>query len=333
MLTVLWKRAIATIPVLLILAATVFVLQQVSPVDPARAVVGDRASAEVVARAREQLGLDKPIAVQYVRYVRRLLHGDLGQSAVTRRPMSSDLAEFLPATIELVLAAFLLAVVLGGLLGIALALRWRGSAILRFFMIAGSALPVFLIALLGLIYFYRNLGLLPATGRSSFGDVPTGPSGLLILDGILAGRFEIVGDALVHLVLPATCLAIGPAVAIGRVLRSSLVNVLRSDYARTARAKGLSEFQVLVRHGLRNAAGPVFSMGGLQIAALFGAEIIIERIFAWPGMGSYIAQAIAIGDFLTIAGVTLALGVIYVFANLVVDLCQAAADPRIKAAS
>jgi peptide/nickel transport system permease protein len=197
-------------------------------------------------------------------------------------------------------------------------------------MVSASSLPVFLTALLGIILFYRTLGWLPATGRTSIPDAPVAPTGFLLIDGLLSFRFDVVYDAWMHLVLPATCLALAPAVAIGRVLRSSLQHVLRSEYVRTARAKGLRESRVLIKHALRNSVGPMLAMAGLQFAALFAAELVIEVIFAWPGVGLYTAQAISKGDFTTIAGITLALGALYVLANTIVDLAQAAADPRIR---
>jgi peptide/nickel transport system permease protein len=329
-LLMLGKRLASGVLVLLVLIAVVFALRLTSPVDPARAIVGEKASAPVVAAERKKLGLDDPIPVQYVHYVDQLLHGNLGESAVTHRPVMTDLSHYVAATAELVLVAFSLAVVLGLIFGIVTAQGWRGSGLLRFVMILGSSLPVFLTALLGIIFLYKKLGWLPATGNSSYANAPTGPTGFLLIDALLAGRLDVVWDAVVHLVLPATCLALAPAVSIGRVLRSGLQNTMRSDYVRTARAKGQRELRVLVSHGLRNSAGPALAMGGIQIAAMFASVLVIEQIFAWPGLGSYAVQAIDIGDFGTIAAVTLTLGILYIVANIVVDLLQAAADPRIR---
>ncbi len=330
MLTLLARRAASIVPVLLALSAAVFVLQQVSPVDPARALVGERASETVVAETRREMGLDDPMVVQYARYVGRVATGDLGTSAVTRQPVAEDLAGYVPATLELVLVAFGLAVTLGLLFGVLTSGRGRGARVLQVAMVGVASVPVFLTALLGIIYFYRRLGLLPATGRTSINDAPTGPSGFLVLDGVLAGRWDVVSDAWLHLVMPACCLALAPAVAIGRVLRSSLQQTLRSEFARTARAKGLSELQVVVRHATRNSVGPMLAMAGLQFAALFAAVLVVEVIFAWPGLGFYTSQAIAKGDFTTIAGITLVLGGLYVVGNAVVDIGQVAADPRIE---
>jgi len=324
------KRVMSAVLVLLVLIAIIFLLRQASPVDPARAIVGDKASAQVVAVERQKLGLNDPLPVQYVHYVGRVLHGDFGQSAVTRKPILTNLVTFVPATVELVLVAFALAIAFGIFFGIATAQNWRGAGGLRVVMIVASSLPVFLTALLGIIFFYQKLGWLPATGRTSITNAPTGPTGFLLIDGLLHLRLDVVRDALGHLLLPAICLALAPAVAIGRVLRSSLQNTMRSDYVRTARAKGQREVSVLAKHAMRNSAGPALSMGGLQLAYMFASILVIEQIFAWPGLGLYTVQAINKGDFSTIAGVSLTLGVIYIIANVVVDALQGAADPRIR---
>jgi peptide/nickel transport system permease protein len=330
MLKLLASRFVSAVLVLLVLVALIFALRQASPVDPARAIVGDKASAPVVAAERQKLGLNDPIAVQYVHYLGQVLHGQFGQSAVTRRPILKNLADYLPATLELVSVAFFIAIGLGIFFGVATALGWRGAGGLRFVMIVASSLPVFLTALLGIILFYEHLHWLPATGQTSLTNAPTGPTNLLMVDSLLSGNLKALQDGFVHLILPAICLALAPAVSIGRVLRSSLQHTLRSDYVRTARAKGQGELRVLLSHALRNSAGPALSMGGIQIAALFGSILIIEEIFAWPGLGLYTVQAINKGDFATISGVTMTLGALYVLANLVVDLLQAAADPRIR---
>ncbi len=195
-------------------------------------------------------------------------------------------------------------------------------------MVAGASAPPFLLALVGILLFYRRLGWLPATGRSGFRDAPDGPTGLLMIDSLVNGRFDVFTDALKHLVLPGLSIAILPAVSIGRVLRSSLVTTLRTDHVRTARAKGLKERTVLLRHALRNSAGPALSMGGLQVGLMFAGVVVIEQIFAWPGIGLYTVQSIPRSDFPAIAGVTLVLGAAYVIVNALVDVFQAAADPR-----
>lgn len=329
MALMLGKRLLAAVLIILSLTAILFGLQHASHTDPVHAFLGPGASAQTVAATRARLGLDDPLPTQYVRYVKGLTHGDFGVSYRTRHPVSDDLSTFFPASLELMVAALLLALVLAVVLAVATTLQWPGAAVFRLLLIAGSAAPAFLLALGGIIIFYKQLGWLPATGRTSLLDAPTGPTGLLTIDGVLAGRPEVVSDALKHLLLPSVALAAGPAVAIGRVLRSSLVATMRQDYTRTARAKGLPEIAVLRRHVLRNSIGPALSMTGLQVGLMFAGVLVIEQIFAWPGLGQYTAQSVPISDFPAIAGVTLALGVAYVAINTVVDVLQATADPRI----
>jgi peptide/nickel transport system permease protein len=223
----------------------------------------------------------------------------------------------------------MIALVLAALLAFGTTLKWPGSGVARAVLFTGASAPMFLLGILGLIVFYQRLGWVPANGRSSVASPPTGPTGLLTLDGLLAGRWDVVGDALHHLMLPATVIAIGPAVAIGRVLRSCLLTDVASDYARTARAKGFSETHVVAGHVLRNVAGSALSMAGLQVGLMFSGVLVVEQVFGWPGIGQYIAQSIPVADFPAIAGVTLLLGALYVLINTAVDLLQAAADPRI----
>lgn len=268
--------------------------------------------------------------MQFSHYLTGLLHGDLGTSYRTRRPVSTDLGSFVPATAELAAAGLLIAVVLGMVLAFATTLRWRGAGVLRLVLLVGASTPTFLLGIGGILIFYRNLGWLPATGRTGIGNAPSGPTGLLTVDGLIHGRVDVVWDALRHLAMPATAIALGPAVAIGRVLRSSLVGDQSSDYARTARAKGLTELQILRKHVFRNAIGAALSMTGLQVGLMFAGVLVIEQVFGWPGIGQYVAQSIPVADFPAIAGVTLLLGVGYVVINTVVDLLQAAADPRIN---
>jgi ABC-type dipeptide/oligopeptide/nickel transport system permease component len=329
MIRVLSRRLVGAIPVLLVLVLVVFILQKVAPVDPVAALVGAKASPAVYAAARHTLGLDQPLPVQFLRYVGHALHGDLGQSTVTRTPVAADIVTYLPVTLELVVAAMIFIVVIGFFLGLATAQRWRGSGALRVVMVSGASVPVFLACLLGMLVFYRWLHLLPVSGQTSFYDAPTGPTHFLLIDSLLAGRPDVFADDLNHLVLPAFCLALTPAVAVGRVLRSSLEAALRADHTRTARAKGMGEKRILFAHALRNSLGPVFALLGLQVAALVGNAILVELIFSRPGIGLFVAQAISNGDFNAIAGVTLVMGLLYVVSNIVVDVLQSVADPRV----
>ena len=226
-------------------------------------------------------------------------------------------------------AGFIIALILAVLLAFSTTLKWRGSAVLRAILFTGASAPMFLLGIVGLIVFYQKLGWVPANGRTAISNPPTGPTGLLTVDGLLAGRLDVVSDALHHLMLPALVIALGPAVAIGRVLRSSLLTDMDSDYARTARAKGLPEGRIVASHVLRNCVGSALSMTGLQVGLMFSGVLVVEQVFGWPGIGQYIAQSIPVADFPAIAGVTLMLGALYVFINTAVDLLQAAADPRI----
>jgi peptide/nickel transport system permease protein len=329
MIWVIVRRLAAMVVILLVLSASIFFLQKLSRTDPVHAYLGANASKEAIARESKILGYDRPLAVQYAHYVRGAVTGDLGVSLRTRRPVATDLANYLPATVELTIFGMSLAVILGGLLGLASAGRWRGSGVLRFVLVAGASAPAFLLALLGILLFYNRLHWLPATGSTGYTNAPTGPTGILVIDTIVHGQWSMAGDAWRHLLLPGICIALGPAVSIGRVLRTSLVSNMRSDFVRTARSKGLTERAVLFRHALRNSLGAALSMTGLQAGLMFAGVVVIETVFAWPGIGLYTSQSIPAADFPAIGGVTLVLGVGYVVINTVVDILQAIADPRV----
>lgn len=324
------KRLASMVLILVVLAGAVFVLQRLTPTDPVHAMLGANAKPEQIAAEKHKRGYDRPLPVQFVRYVGGLLHGDMQDSLRTRRPVTTDLGAYLPATVELAGFGLVLALVLGLALGLATASKATGSGLLRLVMVAGASAPPFLLALIGILVFYRRLGWLPATGRTSVANPPTGPTRLLTVDGILHGRLDVTIDALHHLILPGFCVAILPAVSIGRVLRSSLVTTLRADYVRTARSKGLRPSVVVLRHALRNSLGPALAMSGLQVGLMFAGVVVIEQIFAWPGIGLYTVQSIPRSDFPAIAGVTLVLGAAYVVINTLVDMAQSIADPRLS---
>jgi peptide/nickel transport system permease protein len=261
----------------------------------------------------------------------RLAQGDLQSSLRTRNAVADDLATFAPATLELALVSAALAAALGAGLGLLLAGGRRAARLVRLALVAGASVPAFLTGLLAIVVFYSGLHLLPASGRVSDTLVlPDGPTKLLLVDSLLHAQPNLFLSALAHLVLPAFTLALLPALAIARTLSTSLDRVLREDYVRTARSKGLRERTVLLRHALRNAAGPALTMGGLQFGLLLGGIVVVEQIFAWPGLGLYLDQSIAYADFPAITGTTLLLGTAYVLVNFFVDLAQAWADPRIR---
>jgi peptide/nickel transport system permease protein len=325
------RRLVALVAVLLGLAVIVFVLQTVIPADPARAMVGASASDEAVAAKAHELGYDKPLPVRFADYLGRTATGDLQSSLRTRNPVADDLRTFAPATRELALAASALAALLGVALALALAGGGRTARVLRVALVTGASVPAFLVALVAILVFYSLLGVLPASGRVTDTLVlPDGPTQLLLVDSLLAADPGVFASALAHLVLPAFTLALVPALAIARTLATSLERVMREDYVRTARAKGLRERSILLRHGLRNAAGPALTMGGLQFGLLLGGIVVVEQIFSWPGLGLYLNQSIAFSDFPAITGTTLLLGTAYAVVNFCVDLAQAAADPRIR---
>lgn len=330
MLALISKRIGAAALIMAILTAVLFWLQQFAAGDPVRARLGPGASQAVVDATRQRLGLDDPLLEQYLRYLGRIIHGDLGMSLRTGRPVQTDLAMFVPATAELTMVAFVLALVLACVFAVASSLRWPGGRVFRVLLTVGGSIPSFLVAIAGIILFYKYLGWLPATGRTSLPDAPTGPTGLLTVDSLMSGRFDALSNAWTHLVLPGTVLALGPALAIGRVLRSSILMTLGADHVRTARSIGLGELSVMRHHVMRNAVGPALSMAGLQLGLMFAAVLVVETVFAWPGLGQYVALSIPVDDFPATAGVVLVLAAGYVAINTVVDILQAAADPRIE---
>jgi peptide/nickel transport system permease protein/dipeptide transport system permease protein len=328
MIRFLVRRTLELIGVLIAMTFIVFLLRSVIPADPARSAVGPNAPQEVVDAKRVELGLDQPLLTQYLDYVSGLLQGDMGTSARTMRPVREDIAEFLPASAELILAA----AVIGGLLGATLAITQallRRSGAIRGGLIAGASAPTFLVGLLLLYGLWFRANLFPAQGRTSLSGVPSGPTGLLTIDGLLAGRLDVSVDAIHHLLLPALTLAIPTGVAIGRTLRSALEGTMRQDFIRSARARGLTERQVLLRHGLRNSANAPLAMAGLQLGFIFANLLIVETLFAWPGLGLYTVQSLSRSDLTAVLGVALVFGVFYLVANTLIDIAQGLADPRL----
>lgn len=327
MLRFVVRRAGAAVILLLILTAIVFALQEISPGDPVRAKLGANASTAAVAAERQRLGLDDPLPLRYVRFVGDAVRGDLGTSLRTRRPVMDDLRDFLPATAELVILTFVIACLLAGVFAFSGALRWPGGGAFRAVLLLGATAPPFLLGLGAIILFYSKLDWLPPSGR---GPDDPGPTGFIVLDSLIHGSPGTATDALKHLLLPAAVLAIAPAISIGRILRASIETTFRADHVRTARSKGLTEPAVLGRHVVRNALNPALSMAGLQLGFIFAGVVVVEEVFSWAGIGTYLAQSINVSDFPAIAGVTLVLGAIYIVANAVVDVLQTVIDPRIE---
>lgn len=323
------RRLAAAIGVLVALVAVLFVLQWSSGLNPARVMLGSHASSEAVAALEDKLGYNDPVLTQFTRYLGRALSGDLGISVTTRGPVVDDLARYLPATMELVTVGMALALVLGFLLGISTAVFGSTLNSYRYTLIAGSATPPFLLAVILILAFGVWWGVLPTNGRSDSDIDGSGPTGLLLVDTLTHGDLVGFHDAVMHLFLPAVCVALTPAVAIGRVLRTSITRSMESGYAQTARAIGLSEAQIVKRHALRNSLNDVLAIIGLQIGMVFAGVVVIETVFGWPGLGTYASQSIPNADFPAIAGVTLIIGALYIVLNATVDVLQGVIDPRI----
>ena len=323
-------RLLGILGVIAAMTLVVFILQQVAPNDPARALAGPNAPAEVVAQKRIELGLDRPVLMQYALYMQRLARGDLGRSIRTGSPVAADVAKYLPASLELIIAALALGS-LGGVLVSLATLVYETAGGLRLALIALASVPIFLGAYALLLIFWFGLGWLPGDGRLSRAFAIEGPTGFVLLDTAVAANAAAFADSLAHLILPAVTLAAPVAVAISRTFSSALQSVLRSDYIRTAQSKGLGPVHVVLRHGVRNALQAPLSMLGLQLGMTFANILVVERIFGWPGLGLYMVQAFASSDLPAILGVSIAFAAIYTLFNLGLDLVQAWADPRIRA--
>ena len=310
-----------------------FTLTHVVPGDPARLLAGQHATAEQVRTVAHMYGLDQPFPTQFWIYLTGLLHGDLGMSLTNRRPVMEDLAQFLPASMELTFTAVLLVVLVGLPVGLIAGVR-RGQPIdhvLRFLTVGGVSMPIFWFGILLQIIFYKELNLLPIGGRLGIIDIePPQVTGFYLIDTLLAGDLPTFGSALLHLILPASALAAGSIAVLSRMMRASVIEILDADHVRTARAKGLKASIVLRRHVFRNALIPTTTVLGLQVGALLAGNVLAEVVFNWPGIGLYAVNAIRNLDYPAIMGVTLVISIIYVFVNLLVDIAYVVLDPRIS---
>jgi peptide/nickel transport system permease protein len=310
-----------------------FFLSRVAPGDPARLIAGPHANAAAIANVRAIYGLDRPLPVQYVNYLAGLLHGDLGTSFVTRRPVLDDLAAFFPATAELTLLALVLGSGLGVAVGAVSALKANTATdgVLRFLAIAGLSMPAFWLAILLQLIVYSRLQLLPFGGRLDVGmAAPPQVTGLMTIDSLLAGQWPTFVAALRHLILPVVTLSLAEVGLMARVVRTSMLEVVGADFMRTAAAKGVGPVRLIVAHGLRNALLPAVTVLGLEAALLAGGVFLVETIFAWPGVGRYAFDAILAADYNAMMGVTIVGAAIYVVINLVVDVSYLWLDPRIR---
>jgi ABC-type dipeptide/oligopeptide/nickel transport system permease component len=348
MLTYALRRLLGLIPVLVGVSLLVFLIPRVIGADPARVMLGERASETAYLRLRAELGLDAPLFVntaafaerglpglfeaQYPSFALGVLRGDLGRSIVSLVPVGSGLRARFPATFELAVTAMLFAVVVGVPLGVVAALR-RGTLIdtgALFIALAGVSFPVFWLGILLIYAFAVNLGWLPASGRLAATLTFAPVTGFYVLDGLLSGRLDVTLDALRHLVLPGLALGSIPLAIVVRMTRSAMLEVLGQDYVRTATAKGLARSVVVRKHALRNALMPVVTVIGLSFGALLSGAILTETVFAWPGIGRWVYDAISARDYPVIQGGVLFVAFLFVLVNLVVDLSYAVIDPRVQ---
>ncbi len=332
-LTYLVRRLIGIVAVLIGVSIVTFTISHIIPADPVLATLGDHATPEQVIAFKQEYGLDKPLTEQYMTYMSGLLRGDLGLSIRTLRPVSQDLRDFLPATIELALMSLILSLVAGIPLGIWSALYRNRIAdhIIRVISIIGASLPVFWLGLVFIGIFYYNLDWLPLGGRIDKFIAPPAPiTGLYVFDSLLTGNWNALKSSLIHLTLPTVVLGYYSTAIISRMVRSSMLEVLSQDYLRTARAKGLSFRLVILRHALRNAMLPVLTIIGVTFGNLLSGAVLTETVFSWGGLGRYATQSAISLDFPAVMGVTLLSAVVYAITNLLVDLGYFALDPRIQ---
>jgi peptide/nickel transport system permease protein len=327
------KRIINILFVLLGLSVLIFIIARVLPGDPARLALGPRAPEEVVQRYREELRLDKPLYIQYIYWLNDVLQGRLGQSLVSFRDVSADITEFLPASLELIIAAAFIDVIGAFTLGI-LSGKRPSSIIdnaIRIFAYAGIAVPAFVWAIILQLIFAYWLGILPGVGRISDG-IPPPPriTGFITIDSLLTGNMLAFSDSLKHLILPAIALAIGPMAQEARILRASLIENISKDYILFMRSRGISENVIYFKYALKPSMIPVVTVMGLDIASLLANAFLVEMIYNWPGLSRYGIIAMLRKDLNAIVGVVLVIGLIYAIANFIVDLILMRIDPRLR---
>lgn len=326
-------RVLWALVVLVAITVVTFVLTRLIPVDPARAAAGPDASAEAVENMRHYMGLDRPLVVQYLSYMRDLVSFNFGRSVQTQQPVADDLRALFPATIELAIVVTVIYTGLSIILGVWAATHQGGllDYAIRTIALAGVGLPAFWLGMLLQIAFYKDLGWLPAAGRlDPFLTLPTRLTGLYLVDSVLTRNWEALQSAGRHLVLPVVAAVLGRLAVGVKLTRVAMLEVLNEPYIRTARSKGLHALAVIYRHGLRNTLIPVVTTLGMQFSALLGGTVIVEVVFAWPGIGRYAVGSIKTLDFPAIMSVTLVLAMAFLVTNLLIDMLYAWLDPRIK---
>jgi ABC-type dipeptide/oligopeptide/nickel transport system permease component len=332
--SMLLKRALAAIPSLIGVVIVTFLLTRAMPGDPAAYFAGPAATKEAIEQIRTKLGLDQPLAIQFVRYVGDLAQGDLGSSLTTGQPVAAEIRARLPASAELTLLGLIVSVAIAVPLGI-LAATKPGSLIdhtCRIVTTAGVSLPVFFTGLILVYVFYYLLGWAPAPlGRLDvFFSAPPTVTGFYLIDSLIAGDLEVFVASLKQLILPALTLAIFSLAPIARMTRASMLSVLSSDFVRTARASGLSAYTVVVTYAFRNAMLPVITTLGMVFSFLLGANVLVEKVFAWPGIGSFAVEALIASDFAPVQGFVLTMAILYVALNLLIDVLYGLIDPRVR---
>jgi peptide/nickel transport system permease protein len=329
------RRLIFLVAMLLGLLVITFSVSHVAPGDPAALAAGPDATAEMVETIREQYGLDEPLPVQFWLYLQGVVTFDFGESVRTGRAVGEDLARYFPATFELVTFSILIACVIGIPLGMASAV-WRNGWIdhlSRVLSVSGVAFPMFWLGLMLQLLLALQLGWLPLGGRLDLmTEPPTAITGLYLVDSLLVGRPDVFMDALAHLILPAVALCFPALASILRVNRAEMLEALAQDYVTGARALGVGAFRLVAVHALKNAMLPTLAMIGLRYGWMLGGTIMVEAVFDWPGIGLYAVQSAVSSDFQPIMGVTLLIGLNFMLANLLVDLCYAWIDPRLREA-
>jgi peptide/nickel transport system permease protein len=332
MLRFIARRLLLAIPSLLGLLVITFLLIRVVPADPAAALAGDNATPAQIARIRHQYGFDRPLSVQFVLYLGQVARLNFGESQYSSRPVALDIAQRLPATMELTVTALLLACVIGIPLGVVAAVnhnRWP-DFVLRVFSIGGVAIAAFWFAIMLQLLFAMQLHWLPLRGRLSDGlTAPGGPSGFLLVDSLLAGRLDVFRDALAHLALPAITLSLGAMATITRFTRAGVLETMQKDFVLYERAVGYPRRRMIWVYVLRNSVVAAVTQIGLLFGALIAGAVVVESIFDWPGIGNYTVQAILTADYKVMLAVTLLIGVIYAVTNIITDLVHGLIDPRL----
>jgi peptide/nickel transport system permease protein len=332
MLRYLVRRLLLLLPILLGVSLLIFFWIRALPGSPAESLLGERATPALVKAYRHEYGFDKPVYVQYWKYLQTTAKGDLGVSIADHRRVLDDIKTRFPATVELALAAMIFAVAVGIPLGFVAAKRHGGifDNVSLVASLLGISIPIFFLAIILKYIFAIRLGWLPSVGRISITTDVKHPTNFYILDAIIQGQWSVLWDVIKHLILPAIALGSIPLAIITRITRAAVLDVQNEDYVRTARSKGLPPYTVDRRHVLRNALLPVTTIIGLQTGLLLSGAVLTETVFAYPGMGSWLRDAIFNRDYPVLQGGILFLAVVFVLVNLIVDLSYAIINPRIR---